>query len=51
MTQWVGEPLTRHLEPGFDASDKGAMLAVHHEVAGAVQALLDTAREQAGERA
>jgi hypothetical protein len=44
MTQWVGEPLTRHLEPGFDARDGAAMRAVHHEVAGAVQSLLDTAR-------
>ncbi|AKF84323.1 acyltransferase [Myxococcus fulvus 124B02] len=44
MTQWVGEPLTRHLAPGFDASDRASMLEAHGEVAGAVQALLDRAR-------
>jgi hypothetical protein len=48
MTQWVGEPLTRHLEPGFDPSDRATMREVHQEVAGAVQALLDTARARAG---
>ncbi|QSQ12164.1 lysophospholipid acyltransferase family protein [Myxococcus landrumensis] len=44
MTQWVGEPLTRHLAPGFDVGDREAMLEAHREVAGAVQALLDRAR-------
>lgn len=45
MTQWVGEPLTRHLAPDFDAGDREALLGAHREVAGAVQALLDRARE------
>ncbi len=44
MTQWVGEPLTRHLAQGFDASDRDAMRAVHQDVASAVQGLLDKAR-------
>ncbi|QDE86670.1 MULTISPECIES: lysophospholipid acyltransferase family protein [Myxococcus] len=45
MTQWVGEPLTRHLEPNFDAGNRDAMRAVHQEVADAVQGLLDRARD------
>jgi hypothetical protein len=48
MTQWVGEPLSAHLEPGFEAGDKEAMRAVHREVAAAVQDLLDRAQQHSG---
>ncbi|MBJ6764917.1 acyltransferase family protein [Myxococcaceae bacterium JPH2] len=44
VTQWVGEPLERHLGTGFDASDPEALRGMHREVMGAVQTLLDRAR-------
>jgi hypothetical protein len=44
MTQWVGQPLTAHLAPGFDGADRQALLSVHRRVTGAVQGLLDAAR-------
>ncbi|RJS14749.1 acyltransferase [Corallococcus sp. H22C18031201] len=46
VTQWVGEPLERHLDAGFDANDPEAWRGMHREVMGAVQALLDRARGQ-----
>lgn len=44
VTQWVGEPLTGHLAPGFDEESPEAWARVHREVQGAVQSLLDRAR-------
>lgn len=37
----VGEPITAHLEPGFDPRDKAAVAALGQRVRAAVQALLD----------
>jgi 1-acyl-sn-glycerol-3-phosphate acyltransferase len=49
VTQWVGEPMTRHLSPDFNAEDPAALREVHREVTEAVQSLLDqaTGKQQA----
>jgi 1-acyl-sn-glycerol-3-phosphate acyltransferase len=44
MTQLVGEPIERHLGGKIDPSDREALTALHQEVRGAVQALMDRAR-------
>jgi 1-acyl-sn-glycerol-3-phosphate acyltransferase len=44
MTQLVGEPIERHLGGRIDPSDKEALRALHQEVRGAVQGLMDRAR-------
>jgi 1-acyl-sn-glycerol-3-phosphate acyltransferase len=48
MTQLVGEPIERHLGGRIDPSDREALVALHQEVRGAVQALMDHARGQKG---
>jgi 1-acyl-sn-glycerol-3-phosphate acyltransferase len=44
MTQFVGEPIVRHLGGRIDPTDRTALLSLHQEVRGAVQALMDRAR-------
>jgi 1-acyl-sn-glycerol-3-phosphate acyltransferase len=44
VTQRVGEPIERHLGGRIDPSDRAALLELHQEVRGAVQALMDRAR-------
>ena len=44
VTQRMGAPITAHLEAGRDLRDPATLDALHREVAGAVQGLLDTAR-------
>lgn len=44
MTQWVGEPIERHLGGRIDPSDREALVVLHQEVRDAVQALMDRAR-------
>jgi hypothetical protein len=44
VTQLIGAPITAHLEAGRDLRDPATLDALHREVAGAVQGLLDTAR-------
>jgi hypothetical protein len=44
MTQLVGEPIERHLGGRIDPLDKEALVGLHQEVRGAVQALMDRAR-------
>ncbi|MDY7228250.1 lysophospholipid acyltransferase family protein [Hyalangium rubrum] len=46
MTQWVGEPIERHLNGRIDPGDREALLRLHQEVRGAVQALMDGARSR-----
>ncbi len=46
MTQLVGEPIERHLGGRIDPSDREALMGLHQEVRGAVQALMDRARGQ-----
>jgi 1-acyl-sn-glycerol-3-phosphate acyltransferase len=46
MTQWVGEPIERHLHGRIDPSDRAALVELHQEVRGAVQALMDRARSR-----
>jgi hypothetical protein len=51
MTQYVGAPIVRHLGGRIDPEDRAALLDVHQEVRGAVQALLDRARGRGQEAA
>jgi len=44
ITQRVGQPIRRHLGGAVEAGDRAALLGLHREVAGAVQALLDSGR-------
>ncbi|MBN1210768.1 MAG: acyltransferase family protein [Myxococcaceae bacterium] len=44
ITQLVGAPIERHLGGRIDPSDRPALLELHQEVRGAVQALMDRAR-------
>jgi 1-acyl-sn-glycerol-3-phosphate acyltransferase len=44
MTQLVGAPIRRHLDEKMDPADKQALVALHQEVRGAVQGLMDRAR-------
>jgi 1-acyl-sn-glycerol-3-phosphate acyltransferase len=44
ITQLVGAPIQRHLRGGIDPSDRAALVALHQEVRGSVQALMDGAR-------
>jgi hypothetical protein len=44
ITQVIGEPIHQHLERKIDPSDRTALTELHHEVRGAVQALLDRVR-------
>jgi 1-acyl-sn-glycerol-3-phosphate acyltransferase len=44
MTQLVGEPIERHLGGKIAPSDREGLMALHQEVRGAVQALMDRAR-------
>jgi len=44
MTQLVGQPIHRHLGGRIAPDDRAALLDLHQEVRGAVQALLDRAR-------
>ncbi|MGZ3461657.1 MAG: lysophospholipid acyltransferase family protein [Archangium sp.] len=46
VTQRVGQPIRRHLGGAVEAGDRAALLGLHREVAGAVQALLDSERHE-----
>jgi hypothetical protein len=49
MTQWVGQPIHRHLGGRLAPDDRAGLLDLHQEVRGAVQALLERARGLGGD--